>query len=46
MDIIEKTNTTDSATKAAMSAFLQHVSARSDFTGAILFGSRAPSIRQ
>ncbi len=41
MDIIEKPNTTDSATKAALSAFLKRVSARSDFAGAILFGSRA-----
>ncbi len=46
MDIIEKTNTTDPATKAALGAFLQRVSARSDFTGAILFGSRARGSHQ
>jgi antitoxin ChpS len=46
MDIIEKTNTTNPATKAALGAFLQRVSARSDFTGAILFCSRARGSHQ
>lgn len=41
MDTTEKTQITDPATVAALQAFVQKVSTRSDFAGAILFGSRA-----
>lgn len=41
MDTLEKTRTADPVTATALQAFVQKVSNRSDFAGAILFGSRA-----
>jgi predicted nucleotidyltransferase len=41
MEILEKARTIDAATSAALRAFVQKVSMRDDFAGAILFGSRA-----
>jgi predicted nucleotidyltransferase len=41
METLEKTRTADPVTATALQAFVQKVSNRSDFAGAILFGSRA-----
>ena len=41
METLEQARTADPVTTAALQAFVQKVSARSDFAGAILFGSRA-----
>ena len=41
MEILEKARMIDAATSAALRAFVQKVSMRDDFAGAILFGSRA-----
>jgi predicted nucleotidyltransferase len=41
MQIPEKTQAADPATLAALQAFVQKISTRSDFSSAILFGSRA-----
>ncbi len=41
MDTLKQTRTADPATMVALRAFVQKVSLRSDFAGAILFGSRA-----
>lgn len=41
MEILEQARIADPVTTAALRAFVQKVSARSDFAGAILFGSRA-----
>ena len=41
MDTLEQARITDPATMAALRAFVQKISTRSDFASAILFGSRA-----
>lgn len=41
METLEQAQAADPVTTAALRAFVQKVSARSDFAGAILFGSRA-----
>lgn len=41
METLEATLTADPATMAALKAFVRKVSTRSDFAGAMLFGSRA-----
>ena len=41
MEILEQARPADPVTTAALRSFVQKVSARSDFSGAILFGSRA-----
>ena len=43
MEVLEQARTADPVTTAALRSFVQKVSARSDFAGAILFGSRARS---
>ncbi len=46
METPEQDRASDAATVAALGAFVQRVSARSDFAGAILFGSRARRAHQ
>ena len=41
MKTLDQVRTTDTATLAALRAFVQKISTRDDFAGAILFGSRA-----
>jgi antitoxin ChpS len=41
MEILEQARTADPVTTVALRSFVRKVSARSDFAGAILFGSRA-----
>lgn len=41
METPEQARATDAATSAALRTFMQKVSVRADFAGAVLFGSRA-----
>lgn len=41
METLERAKTADPATSAALRSFVKKLSARSDFSAAILFGSRA-----